>query len=294
MGCECSTDIALPDVVCYTMLRQPKDKASGLSEAGGIPDSKTAAGNKGESGMNELEQRVLAAKTEESVFNELVEENKAWILRIAAETTHRYITDSDDEWSIALMAFSEAVQSYEEGKGSFRGLAGMVIRRRVVDYIRTESRYADELSVTPAAFEDALDEEEAGGVNLQVQRRMAEEAGDGPEEDMSGRAREEIAEMQGILQEYGFSFFDLADASPKAEKTKKSCAKAVRTMLITALLLAQMRLKRLLPIKELSTASGVIRKILERHRKYIIAATEILDGDFPILAGYMAYIRQEP
>ena len=61
----------------------------------------------------------------------------------------------------------------------------------------------------------------------------------------------------------------------------------------TALLLAQMRLKRLLPIKELSEASGVLRKILERHRKYIIAATEILDGDFPILAGYLSFIRRE-
>ena len=243
--------------------------------------------------MNELEQQVLAAKTDEGIFNELVESHKAWMLRVASETTHHSVTDSDDEWSIALMAFSEAVQSYEEGKGSFRGLAAMVIRRRVVDYLRTEGRHADELSVTPAAFEDGLDEEEAGGVNLQVQQRMAEEADDAPGEDAASLAREEIAEMQGILQLYGFSFFDLADASPKTEKTKKSCAQAVRTLIATAILMAQMRLKRLLPIKELSEASGVIRKILERHRKYIIAAAEILDGDFPILAGYMAFIRKQ-
>ena len=67
----------------------------------------------------------------------------------------------------------------------------------------------------------------------------------------------------------------------------------MRTLIATAILMAQMRLKRLLPIKELSEASGVIRKILERHRKYIIAAAEILDGDFPILAGYMAFIKKE-
>ena len=242
--------------------------------------------------MNELEQQVLAAKTDEGIFNESVESHKAWMLRVASETTHRYVTDSDDEWSIALMAFSEAVQSYEEGKGSFRGFAAMVIRRRVVDYLRAEGRHADELSVTPAAFEDGLEEEE-GGVNLQVQQRMAEEADDAPGEDAASLAREEITEMQGILQLYGFSFFDLADASPKTEKTKKSCAQAVRTLIATAILMAQMRLKRLLPIKELSEASGVIRKILERHRKYIIAAAEILDGDFPILAGYMAFIRKQ-
>ena len=122
---------------------------------------------------------------------------------------------------------------------------------------------------------------------------MAEEAADAPGEDAASLAREEIAEMQSVLQRYGFSFFDLADASPKTEKTRKSCAQAVRTLLAAALLMAQMRLRRLLPIRELSEASGVVRKILERHRKYIIAAAEILDGDFPILAGYMSYIRKQ-
>lgn len=241
--------------------------------------------------MIELEQQALAAKTDERAFNELVESSKSWILRVASETTKRYVTDSDDEWSIALMAFSEAVQSYETEKGSFHGLAAMVIRRRVVDYLRTEGRHADELSVLPAAFEDGLDEDETGGVELQVQQRMAQEADAAPGEDAASLARAEIAELQDILRLYGFTFFDLADASPKAEKTKQSCGKAVQTMLATAVLMAQMRLKRLLPIKELSTASGVVRKILERHRKYIIASSEILDGDFPILAGYLAFIR---
>lgn len=242
--------------------------------------------------MDALEQQALAAQHDEQAFNELVERQKSWMLRVASETTKRYVTDSDDEWSIALMAFSEAVQGYEEGKGSFRGFAAMVIRRRIVDYLRTEGRHAEELSVTPAAFEDALDEEEAGGVNLRVQQRMAEEADAAPLEDTASRAREEIAELQGILSLYGFSFFDLADASPKAEKTKQSCARAVLTLIATAILMAQMRLRRLLPIRELSEASGVVRKILERHRKYIIAAAEILDGDFPILAGYLTFIKR--
>lgn len=233
------------------------------------------------------EQKALAAKTDERQFEELVESHKAWMLRVASEVTHRYVTDSDDEWSVALMAFAEAVRDYEAGKGSFRALAAMVIRRRLVDHLRSEGRHADELAVTPAAFEDALDDDEAGGVELQVQRRMAEEP-----DDTAGRAREEIAALQEVLQGYGFSFFDLADASPKAEKTRTQCARAVRTLLAEALLMARMRLKRMLPIRELSEASGVIRKILERHRKYIIASAEILDGDFPILAGYIAFIRR--
>lgn len=242
--------------------------------------------------MDDYSERVMQAKLNEDEFASLAEENKSWILKTVSDVTKRYITDSDDEWSIALMAFNEAVQSYDESKGSFRALAAVVIKRRILDYLRSESRFDGETSVTPNAFEGELDEEEASGINLAVQDSMAEEAMQDSKEDRSAKAREEIEEMQAILREYGFSFFDLAECSPRAEKTKKSCGLAVRTLIASAAMMALMRLKRLLPIKELSEASGVVKKILERHRKYIIAAAEILDGDFPILASYMEYIRK--
>lgn len=240
--------------------------------------------------MEELEQQVLLAKENDDALADLVEANRAFILRCASETVHHYVSDSDDEWSAALLAFSEAVRDYAGGKGSFRGFASVVIKRRVLDYLRSQSRFDDELAVTPDAFDDSLDEESAGGVELHVQRRMAEEAG-AAADDTAARAREEIAAVQEVLSLYGFSFFDLAECSPKAEKTKHSCAQAIRTMLASAALLAKMRLARLLPIKELCAESGVVRKILERHRKYIIASTEILDGDFPILSGYLSYVK---
>ena len=242
--------------------------------------------------LDELREQALAAKTDDQKFNELVENNRQWILRCAAKAARHYVTDSDDEWSVALMAFHEAVQSYDGEKGSFKGLASVVIQRRVTDYLRSEGRHSAEITVLPGAFDGELTEDEAGGVNLAVQQKVAESSLEDSAEDRASRAREEIAGMQEILGTYGFSFFDLADCSPKAEKTKKSCGQAVRTLIASAVMMALMRLKRLLPIKELSAESGVVRKILERHRKYIIAAAEILDGDFPILASYMDYIRK--
>ena len=245
---------------------------------------------KGENAVNELEQDVLRANEDENALADLIEANRSFILRCASETVHRYITDSDDEWSIALLAFSEAVRDYEDGKGSFRGLAAIVIRRRVLDYLRSQSRF-DELAVTPDAFDGSLDSDTAGGMELAVQQRMGEEAIEAAD-DTAQRARTEIGAMQEILHEYGFSFFDLADASPKADKTKRSCGVAIRTLIASLVLMAKMRLAHLLPIKELSAESGVVRKILERHRKYIIAGAEILDGDFPILAGYLSYVKE--
>ena len=64
--------------------------------------------------MDDLRDNVLKAKTDDETFSLLVEENRSWILKCASQAAHRYVTESDDEWSAALMAFSEAVQSYDE------------------------------------------------------------------------------------------------------------------------------------------------------------------------------------
>lgn len=236
--------------------------------------------------MTEFDLAALAAKDDEQKFAELVESSRGWVLRCASETTHRYVTDSDDAWSVALLAFHEAVQSYDGDKGSFRGFAAMVIRRRLTDQLRADGRHG-EVAVSPDAFggdpsEDTLDH--------QVQRQVA---ADSMREDVGALARAEIAEMQVILKQYGFSFFDLAESSPKTEKTKKSCFRAIRCLIASVILLAKMRRKRALPSKELSAESGVVRKIMERHRRYIIASAEILDGDFPVLASYLEGVRKE-
>ena len=50
---------------------------------------------------------------------------------------------------------------------------------------------------------------------------------------------------------------------------------------------------RTLPMKELVKASGVSKKILDRHRRYIIAVAEILYGEYPLVRAYLTFIREE-
>ena len=219
----------------------------------------------------ETDRSALAAKTDEQALNNLIETQKSWILKVCSDVTHRYITDSDDEWSTALLAFHEAVQSYDESKGTFLAFASVVIRRRLLDDIRSQWRHKGEIHV----LEGELEEEPDRSI------------------DTAQAAREEIAAAQAILKPYGFSFFDLAESSPKAEKTKAACCNAVIALLKDGELLDKMRKNKALPMKELEKASGVARKILDRHRRYIIAAAEILSGEYPVLAEYLGYIRKE-
>lgn len=241
--------------------------------------------------MQDWDAEALAAKTDEERLNNLIAAGRRFILVCACRTCRRFITDRDDEYSVSLLAFHEAVRTYDEGKGPFRPFAGMVIKRRLLDYRKSEARHASEISVEPWTLEGESEDGETTPMLTELRKKEAETALTSPAPGENG-ARDEIDAVQEILRGYGFSFFDLTECSPKAEKTKRACGEAVRALLEAPELMDRLRRGRALPQKELSLRAGVPQKILERHRNYIIAAAEILSGDYPILSGYLSSIRK--
>ena len=203
-----------------------------------------------------------------------------FILKTASGVLHRYIKKTDDAWSIALIAFWEAVDGYREDKGGFEAYAGLVIRRRLIDHQRRETRHAREISVAPAAFTGNTDGDTTR-LPLQNQVNWQE-----------ARIREEIQEISRRLKHYGFSFNSLPDCSPKSEKTRRACCAASAFLLDNPALLSRMRRSRRLPVKHLALGAHVSKKLIERHRDYIIAVVEILDGGYPELSAYLTVVRK--
>ena len=229
--------------------------------------------------------RAIEARRSEDALNRLALENNGFILRCASKTCKRFITESDDEYEVALVAFCEAVRAYDDSCGGFMGFAALVIRRRLMDYFDSQTRRSREIAAGSAM---TWDEDAPGGVVAEVQQQLVRDG------QSDGRdLRDEIEALGGVLNAYGFSFFDLAQASPRAAKTKRCCARAVNWMLALAERVLTMRRTRSLPAAAMAKALEIARKLIERHRRYIIAATEILDGDYPRLAEYMDYIRRE-
>ncbi len=235
--------------------------------------------------MGEIDTLAVSAKNNENIMNELIIKYENFILKCASAAARSYISKSDDEWSVALAAFTEAVRSYSSGKGSFLNFAELVIRRRIIDYIRSKSRYAPEILVKPSLFDSETEEEEDYSLQSEIAKKVSAEEGNS--------LKMEIYLINEVFSDYGFTFIDLADCSPKAGKTKKSCAKVVAFMIKNPILISEMKVKRQLPLNLIEKNTKVPRKLLERHRKYIVAAVEIMDGDYPNLAGYMGYIREE-
>ena len=244
--------------------------------------------------MADISLDAMQARNDEILLNNFIESNRHFILASAYRAVGHFVTESDDEYSIALMAFHEAVTSYDETKGIFHSFAALVIKRRLYDYMRSNARFSEEISVDPGAMSFEMEEEHPQkSLQMEIRRKEAELArqntsvvpGDNP-------IRDEIEAVQQLLKHYGFSFFDLTECSPKADKTKTACAALVKLLVTDEMLFLKMRDAKSLPVKDLCERSGIPRKIAERHRKYIIAAAEIMRGEYPLLQDYMDYIRK--
>ncbi len=232
--------------------------------------------------MNRL---AMAAAADERKREELICSNEQTILRTASSACRRFVSKSDDEWSIALGAFSKAVDVYSQEKGDFLPFAQMLIKRELIDYYRSQKNSLREISVAPHVLEGGGEpEEDTEGVYLAVVKSSREAS------DHS--LREEILAANELLSTYGFRFFDLTECSPQQDKTRKECAVAIRFMLTDSALFAALEKTRKLPIKALAAASGVSRKTLDRYRKYIIMAVLILDGDYRQLAEYLKFVKE--
>lgn len=229
---------------------------------------------------------ALRAAKDERAREKLIQECEEVILRTASTVSRRYVGKSDDEWALALCAFSHAIDVYDETKGDFLPFAQMLIRRELVDAYRCDVRRAPEMSVAPHVLDGSAEpDEEEAEVTLAVARSSMEAA--------ERSLHDEIVAANDMLADYGFRFFDLTECSPRQEKTRQECAAAIRGLLRDPPLLVELlRKNRKLPSSELRRLSGVSGKILDRYRKYIIMAALILSDDYPQLAEYLKFVKE--
>ena len=168
--------------------------------------------------MSELTDGAIRAKEDMLYRNHFLQENTKFILTRAYAAIGHYVTESDDEWSIALLAFNDSIDRFDPEKGEFEGFASLVIRRRLYDYLRSEKRFSSEIALEPYAMDadDMRDTDEVNSLALEVQQKTVEQAVSGQD---TRDIKDEIEAVGEILNGYGFTFMDLADASPKAQKT---------------------------------------------------------------------------
>ena len=211
---------------------------------------------------------------------ELIESYKPFIAKTVSAVCKRYIHESDDEFSIGLIAFNEAIQKYSSEKGnSLLSFAEVMIKRRVIDYIRQQSRNQN-LSFN---IGNDLSEEEQQRSTIEDELSL-DEFRKKTEQEIR---RDEIVQFQNILKDFELSFQDLLEQSPKHADARKNAMLVAQAMIENEELKLFLLEKKRLPIKPLEDMVNVSRKTIERNRKYIIAIALILIGDYVYLKDYI-------
>ena len=212
---------------------------------------------------------VLAAKADSDAADALISQYMGFI---RAEARKLSFGDGEDELSVAMLAFYEAVLGYEHTRGSFLSFAARAIRSRLIDYHRGESG-----SLNERADED-------GAELLELLPDTRDDIG---ELDAREAAQGEIEEYSRALSAFGITFSDIADNCPKQERTLRACLDALNYARSRPELLAAVEKSGKLPVAELAAGANVERKTLERHRKYLVAMLIAFTNGFEIIRGHL-------
>ncbi len=227
-----------------------------------------------------VNKRVERIKDNKEEISRFIEEYKPFIASCTKNITGRYMTyGSDDELSIALIAFAEAIKTFDCTRGNFFPFAGRIIKNRIIDYYRKEKRNSNVIS---------LNEYYKGDINKKGKDIRESEAIDRYSiyEDSYYR-RIELEELTKELKKWDIKFLDLVNVSPRQKKTRKIYHSIIKYITATPELIEIMHKKKQIPISEIEKELGISRKKFERARKYIIAMVIIVSGDYEYIRGYI-------
>jgi len=214
----------------------------------------------------ELEKRVINSSSDKNKRSEIIIEYTNFILSSASKVLKRQITTEDDVFSVALIAFDEAMVKFDEKKGSFLSFASLVIRNRIADHLRKEMKHSGSLPFSSLSHDDGEGEE----LTFEVS-------------DTRNSLTDAALEMRFLsheLEAYKINLEDIYKSMPTYASTRAACMRIALHIAGSGELTRILKAKKTLPVKRLISELGVNEKILERYRKYIIAAVIILIGEY--------------
>jgi len=229
-----------------------------------------------------LNDTISTIQSGDSVLlNEFIDSYKPFVAKVVSSVCKRYIDESDDEFSIGLIAFNDAIQNYNEEKGtSLFNFAEVIIKNRVIDYIRKQSKYQQ--STLLYNTNETVEEDTATNYienTLSIDNYQIK-----TEQEIR---REEILLYSETLKKFGLTFHDLVRHTPKHLDARKNAIEIANLIAMNEELKLFLLEKKKLPIKKLEKMVQVSRKTIERNRKYIISMALILIGDYLYLKEYV-------
>lgn len=230
--------------------------------------------------MYKWQQQLLEAARsgDEKAREKLIKSYISFIKNTASNHCKKRLEwENDDELSVAMLAFNEAIDGYDYSAGKkFENYARMVIRSRLIDFYRRESKH-QHLSLSfekegSGEREDSTKLNSNGLSHLEAKASFEKYK----EKEAVEDRREEMEEFEKVLGEYGISLELLEDSAPRHKKTRDKLVEIAKYIADRQDLVSYVARKKKLPLKELVMAFGVNKKVVKRGRKYILGILLII------------------
>ncbi|MDA8206525.1 MAG: RNA polymerase sigma-I factor [Thermaerobacter sp.] len=222
-----------------------------------------------------------AKKGDADARNQLILDYTPFVLKVASQKVGRYLRpESDEEVTVALLAFNEAIDAYDQERGSFISFSQTVIQRRLVDYFRQRQQRQHEVPLSDFERDDDGSHVETGPLE-----QAAKSAWQVREEEEA--RRQEIEEYARALRKYGIGWGDLVKAAPKHRDSRDRAIQLARAAVRRPEYQQGLLDRGEIPVQALVKEFGVSRRLIERHRKYILAVAVLLSHDLPYLQQYV-------
>lgn len=232
--------------------------------------------------MDKTSELALQSKDNPYLRNSFINENRKFILQFSSFVCKRQLDwANDDELSIAVIAFNEAIDSYNISLGKeFTNYAKIVIKNRLIDYFRKESkhRYVPiEIGADEESERVSLEEKES------LERYQIEVEKD--------KMAYEVMTFGEIISRYGITLEDLADNSPIHKKTRIQMKNLAIKISRYPEMVDKIKRTKQLPVKDMCCVLKAKKRQIDRWRKYIIALVVVLTHKE--LYGFRTYIFSE-
>lgn len=234
---------------------------------------------------HQILDQVMYAKDDVRAADDLIRDYLPFIKAEVSRFLNRFAGESDDEVSIGMMAFHEAIMSYSSSRGSFLKYAALTIKSRLIDYKRSESRFSGVVSL-----DESIDDEED---DMTLMDKIPSNVGDPTEAVRVQATKDEIIELTQVLNEFGVNLSDVVDNSPKQDRTLNACKQVIRYAKENPEILEELLTTKKLPLAKLIEGSQVDRKTIERHRKYVLTMLLILTNGYDIIRGHLVNVITE-
>jgi len=231
-----------------------------------------------------LEDQIdLAQRGDTGLVNELILSYQPFIAKCVSEVCKRYVGKDEDEFSVGMIAFHDAIHLYSRDRGaSFLTFAQVIVKRKVIDYLRKENRQKVRTYLDQHEDEDEITDNPIMVSEARKIHALNQEA---------WLRKQEIIQLTAELREYKISFEELTEIAPKHQDARQSAMFAAKQLLNDEELKAYVLKKKRLPIKKLLKLVPVSKKTLERNRKYILTIFIILAGDYDYLREYIEGVK---